>query len=101
MARAANEDTAMKRTTPDQVPRQADADAAGRLCQLWRQGQWPDVDAFLAQAGPLSPDEVAAALRVDQRQRWQDGQRIPAESYLQRHSQLRADPEIAVDLVFN
>jgi eukaryotic-like serine/threonine-protein kinase len=97
----------MEPTPPDQAPRQAaaesapPADAAGRLWQLWRQGQRPDVDAFLAQAGSLSPDEVAATLRVDQRQRWQAGERILAESYLQRHSQVRADPETAVDLVFN
>jgi serine/threonine-protein kinase len=79
----------------------AGGDPAERLWQLWRQGQRPDVDAFLAQAGPLSPDKVATVLRVDQRQRWQAGERVLAESYLQRYPPVRGDAEAAIDLVFN
>src|SRR5262245_59668242 len=96
----------MKPNPYDQAPSQTTdlapaPDAASRLWDLWCQGQRPDVDAFLAQAGDLSPDEVAATLRVDQRQRWQAGERVLAEIYLQRHPQVRAEPETAVDLVFN
>src|SRR5262245_7163413 len=76
-------------------------DAAEQLWQLWRRGQRPDVDRFVAQAGSLSPDDVAAVLRVDQRERWQAGERILAETYLQRHPAVRASPEAAVDLIFN
>jgi serine/threonine-protein kinase len=79
----------------------ATADPAEQLRQLWCQGQRPDVEAFLAQAGPLSPDEVATVLRVDQRQRWQAGERVPAETYLKRHPEVRAEPDPAIDLVFN
>src|SRR5262249_18270412 len=79
----------------------AAGDPADQLWQLWQQGQRPDVDAFLAGAGPLSPDDVAAVLRVDPRQRWQAGERVAAEAYLQRHPAGRANPEAAVDLVFN
>ncbi len=50
------------------------------LWQLWRQGQRPDVRAFLAGAGNLSLAQVAAVLAVDQRERWQSGERIPAEN---------------------
>jgi serine/threonine-protein kinase len=79
----------------------APPDAAEQLWQLWRRGQRPEVDAFLARAGPLSPDRVAAVLRVDQRERWQAGEHILAEMYLQRHPQLQAETETAVDLIFN
>jgi hypothetical protein len=75
-------------------------DAAEQLFQLWRQGQRPDVDAFLAAAGPLPPDRVAEVLRVDQRERRLTGERIPAENYLQRFPALRASAEAAVDLIY-
>jgi hypothetical protein len=59
------------------------------------------VDAFLAQAGPLSPAQAAVVLRVDQRRRWRAGEPVPAEAYLERHPAVAADPELAVDLIFN
>jgi serine/threonine protein kinase len=73
---------------------------AGRLWQLWRQGQRPDVRRFLAQAGPLGPRQTAAVLRVDQRERWQAGERIPAESYLREYGNVAGDPEAALDVVY-
>jgi hypothetical protein len=76
-------------------------DPAGQLERLWRQGEQPDVDAFLAPLGSLSPAALAAVLRVDQRQRWQAGQRVPAEEYLRRHPALNADPEAVLDLIFH
>jgi hypothetical protein len=76
-------------------------DPAEQLWQRWRRGQRPDVDNFLAQAGPLSPDQVAAVLRVDQRERWQAGERVLVETYLDRHPVLRAHPETALDLVYH
>jgi len=74
--------------------------AVGRLGRLWREGGRPDVDAFLAAAGPLPPAEAAALLRLDQRERWQAGERVPAEEYLRRHPGLRDRPEAAIDLVY-
>src|SRR5262249_25136531 len=47
---------------PDAPP-----DAAERLWQRWQQGPRPDLDAFLAEAGPLPAAELSAVLRVDQR----------------------------------
>jgi predicted Ser/Thr protein kinase len=58
------------------------------------------VETFLAATGPLPQDQLAAVLRVDQRQRWQTGERVLAESYFQRYPRLRADIEAAVDLVY-
>ncbi len=76
-------------------------DLAGRLWSLWRRGRPPDVSAFLAQAGSLAPEQLAAVLRVDQRERWQAGECVPAETYLERFPALRADADSAVDLVYN
>jgi predicted Ser/Thr protein kinase len=77
------------------------AEAAEQLVQLWEQGQCPDVDAFLAQAGPLTPAQLSTVLRVDQRRRWESGERVTAEDYLLRHPALATDPEAVVDLIFN
>jgi tRNA A-37 threonylcarbamoyl transferase component Bud32 len=77
------------------------ADPAELLWQRWRQGQAPDVDDFLRQAGPLTPAQLVTVLRVDQRHRWLRGQRVPAEDYLRRQPALAADAEAALDLIFS
>src|SRR5262249_48814582 len=41
------------------------------------------------------------ALRCDQRQRWQQGERILVEAYLERHSALSTDPEAVLDLIYS
>jgi serine/threonine-protein kinase len=43
---------------------------------------------------------VVAVLRVDQRQRWQAGERVTAEDYLRRYPAVAADPDGALDLVY-
>jgi predicted Ser/Thr protein kinase len=86
---------------PAAEPRLESAEDAGEaLWQRWRLGERPDLSAFLAATGPLPPDQLAAVLRVDQRERWQSGERIPAESYFKRYPSLLADVEAAVDLVY-
>jgi tetratricopeptide (TPR) repeat protein len=82
---------------PDRIA----VDPVAELRRLWNEGQFPDVDAFLGQAGPHPTDQVAAVLRADQRQRWRAGDPVPAEHYLERHPPVAADPEHAVDLIFN
>jgi serine/threonine-protein kinase len=76
-------------------------DPAAELLRRWEQGDAPDVEAFLAEAGPLGIADRAAVLRVDQRQRWQASQGVEAEEYLQRHPEVCADAEAAVDLIFH
>jgi serine/threonine-protein kinase len=41
------------------------------------------------------------ALRCDQRRRWQQGERILVESYLEQQPTLQADPEGLLDLIYN
>ncbi len=74
--------------------------AADRYARMWERAR-PDLDAFLAGAGPLSADERAAVFRVDQRQRWPAGERVPVEDYLRRLPDNPPDPELALDLIYN
>jgi WD40 repeat protein/serine/threonine protein kinase len=82
------------------LPRPSPKKAAQRLWHLWRQGQHPDVYHFLSQAAEISPAEVAAVLLVDQRERWQQGERIPAETYLHHHALLQDDFEFGLELIY-
>jgi WD40 repeat protein len=82
------------------IPSASGEDAADRLWRLWRDGPPPDLDAFLAQAGPLRAGELAAVLRADQRARWQAGERVPAECYLRRYAGLETEPDSALDLIY-
>ncbi len=81
-------------------PKEISASPARRLWQLWREGQQPDVCSFLSTVQALLPAEVAAVLLVDQRERWQLGERVPAEVYLELVPGLQADFEYAVELVY-
>src|SRR5262245_35444248 len=73
---------------------------AYQLWRLWRQGQRPDVRAFLASLDGPTPAELAAVLRVDRQERWLAGECIPAEVYLEQFLSLAADAEQALDLVY-
>ena len=74
---------------------------AAALQALWRQGQRPDVQEFLGRWPGLAPLDVVAVLRVDQRQRWQAGERVPVEAYLERFPDVGADGEGVLDLVYS
>jgi tetratricopeptide (TPR) repeat protein len=73
---------------------------ARRLWNLWRQGRRPRVQEFLADAGDLTPAQLVALLRVDQRERWLAGEPVMAEVYLGQHLSLEANAEQALDLVY-
>src|SRR5438034_6254425 len=65
--------------------------------------------APLPPAAPPGPTETAerlsatevAALRSEQRRRWQQGDRVPVEAFLERYPQLRNDAENLLDLIYN
>jgi serine/threonine-protein kinase len=69
------------------------------LENLWRQGQRPDVLEFLSKQENLTPSQIVAVLCVDQHQRWQAGERIPAETYLKMHPALSAAWSDAFELL--
>ncbi len=77
-----------------------DFDPAAELERLWRGTGSPSLAAFLMQLGPLSSAELAEVVRVDQRARWNRGERIPAEQYLADYPLLQDDPESSADVVY-
>src|SRR3954454_4020617 len=88
--------------------RRSSAPAAGvssgpvrRYLELWKDGNRPDLEAFLAREESLEPAELAAVLRADQRNRFRGGTPIPAEWYLERFPALGRDPELVLDLIHN
>lgn len=81
------------------MPARSDSPAQ-RLLDLWSEGPPPDLRAFLDQAGVLAPTELLEVLRVDQQERWEAGEPIPAHAYLQGNPDLRADPEHACELIY-
>ena len=76
------------------------SDPARELWLLWRRGPRPDLRRLLDRAGDLTPARVAAALRVDQHERWRIGERVPAADYLRDFPALRGDPEAALELIY-
>jgi serine/threonine-protein kinase len=84
---------------PERTEHLAAPPPAARYARLWEAGA-PDLDAFLA-AEALGPDERAAVLRVDQRERWRTGQGVPAEDYLRRLPGNPPEAELALDLIYN
>jgi serine/threonine-protein kinase len=80
---------------PDEAP-----DPAERLCRLWHDGKRPELAEFLAQFGPLKPEQLVDVLHVDQRERWQTGERIRAETYLERYPAVGENVQTAMDLIY-
>src|SRR6516162_4831899 len=74
-------------------------DHARCLWGLWRRGQQPSVEDFLARADIRDPDGIVAVLRVDQWERCRLGQRVPAEAYLDAFPAARDQAEHVVELV--
>ena len=74
-------------------------DPARCLWSLWRQGQQPSVEDFLAEADIRDPDRIVAVLRVDQWERCRLGQWVPAEAYLDAFPAVRDEAEHAVELI--
>jgi tetratricopeptide (TPR) repeat protein len=59
-----------------------------------------DVRELLRQAPDMDPARVVELLQLDQVRRWRQGQRIPAEAYLQLFAPPAANADAAFDLVY-
>src|SRR5262245_43220875 len=79
----------------------ADTDLAALWSRAWDAGQPPDLDAFLALHPGADSDEVVAILCLDQRRRWERGDRRTADAYLARRPDLAGDREAVLDLLYN
>src|SRR5262245_1862830 len=71
-----------------------------QLWSQWRREDCPDFTTFAA-AAALTAEQMLALLRFDQHERWRSGQRIPAETYLQRYALLQQDAELALVLIYS
>src|SRR3989442_1320854 len=49
--------------------------------------------------GPVQP--LVARLLVDQRRRWQQGERVLVEAYLEQYPSLQGNVEALLDLIYN
>jgi hypothetical protein len=87
-------------TEPVTEPNTPVQDPSFLYSRLWEEGPPPDLNAFLAAAGILSPVQLAGVLEIDLWQRWQRGERVPADRYLDAYPAVKADPECAVRLVY-
>jgi tetratricopeptide (TPR) repeat protein len=76
------------------------SDPTERYSALWETRTCPDLDAFLAEAGAVTPQELSDLVVIDQRERWRAGDQAPVEDYFRRYPQLREDPGLALDLVY-
>jgi serine/threonine protein kinase/WD40 repeat protein len=77
------------------------AESACRLLEgLWDVGQQPDVGRVLAETGVKDAAGVAQVLAVDQWRRWQAGERVPVETYLERFPPVAAEPDAALELIY-
>ncbi len=86
--------------SPGGAPADPTTRPAYQLWQQWQAGRRPAVADFLAAAGPLSPAQLVAVLRVDQHERWRGGEPVRAEAYLEQFPALAQSEEHALDLVY-
>jgi WD40 repeat protein len=89
-----------ERLSPPSQQAAVDDDVIRRWRRLWREGYRPDLQVFLADHAPLDAWQLLALLRIDQRERWLSGERVPVDHYLQVHGALCDDPEQLLDLVY-
>jgi Protein kinase domain/GAF domain len=75
-------------------------DPVASLSALWRHGQRPDLEQFVAEVGPLNAAKLTDVLCTDQRQRWLHGERPEVAAYIALHGSLHPGAESAIDFVF-
>jgi tetratricopeptide (TPR) repeat protein len=71
------------------------------LEQLWQDGRPPSIRSFVATLGSLDNERLLAVLRVDQRNRWANGQRVDVRSYLREFPALADDSEALFELIYH
>jgi serine/threonine-protein kinase len=85
---------------PQALDEERHREAARRLWAIWREGEQPKVEEYVAAAGIDAPGDLLAVVRIDQAERYQLGQRIATETYLESFPALAQDRERAIDLIF-
>jgi hypothetical protein len=49
----------------------------------------------------LTPRQLVDVLRAERRRRWQTGDRVLAEAFLQRYPELQSDSNLATELIYH
>lgn len=86
--------------------RQPEENGPGPRKPAWHQfcSQAPagqvDLRAYVETSGNLNPTELVEMLCTDQVERWNQGERIPAETYLQLHPCLQGESPLAFELIY-
>jgi hypothetical protein len=70
------------------------------LWDRWR-NRAVSLSDVLAEADALSPAQLVQVFAVDQAERWRQGERLPAEHYVQHYPALAANEEAVCDLVYS
>lgn len=78
----------------------AKVDPVQALYALWREGKEPEWRAFVETLRPRDRDVLLDVIRTDQRARWERGQRILVETYLDGMEEVRQDPEALLDAIY-
>ncbi|HEV3165676.1 MAG TPA: serine/threonine-protein kinase, partial [Isosphaeraceae bacterium] len=71
------------------------------LEQLWQGGCPPSIPSFVATFGLLDTERLLAVLRVDQRKRWEQGQRVDVRAYIREFPALADSAESLFELVYH
>src|SRR5262245_41213033 len=74
--------------------------AVARLCELWQQGQRPELPYVLAEFGSLPAAQLVEIVAVDQPARWRSGEKVPVERYLAAWPVLADDNDLALEVIF-
>jgi WD40 repeat protein len=74
--------------------------AAYEYWKLWRHGQRPNISDYVAGLASLTPADLVTILKVDQHERWNRADRVPAEQYLASFPTLAESVEDAISLVY-
>jgi WD40 repeat protein/tetratricopeptide (TPR) repeat protein len=70
-----------------------------QLADAWRAGQQPDLDSFLAAAGPRRADLILELIGTDLEGRLRAGEAARVETYLTRYPELTSDPSAVLRLL--
>src|SRR5690349_19187117 len=62
---------------------------------------FPHVAGATAMTEQHNAHRLLEALRAEQQQRWQQGERVPVEAYFEQHPWLQADGEWALELIYH
>ncbi len=68
--------------------------------ELWTRSQNPSLELFVASNGPMSKEELCELIYLDMRSRWQRGDHVGVEYYMQRFPEVTQFEELVLEIAF-